>query len=182
MLDRRSQRDRDRCDRCGPGWAGLERRVRHRCSHHWAGAATDRPAKYSEAPSPAVDCASRPRRHRLRTACTLGPAASVMTSCLSPARQARSAFIADNAGCPQDMAHDARVALGRILPTERLWTPWEVAMYCVKCGIQLPPSAAFCFKCGAAQGASARTLEAEPRWETCEVRTTYRGGLIEAWS
>jgi predicted amidophosphoribosyltransferase len=46
-------------------------------------------------------------------------------------------------------------------------TPEGSAMYCMRCGQQLPDDANFCLKCGLAQrsDAIAAMRVAEPRWE-----------------
>lgn len=52
-------------------------------------------------------------------------------------------------------------------------------MYCVKCGTQLPESAAFCFKCGAAtaatQSAPQTALAPPPTWQTMELELREGG-------
>lgn len=42
-------------------------------------------------------------------------------------------------------------------------------MYCSKCGQQLPEDAAYCFTCGAPQGANVYAPHVEEKWEYCEV-------------
>lgn len=45
-----------------------------------------------------------------------------------------------------------------------------MAIYCSKCGKELPDDAEFCVKCGKPVGSTAKqAVEPEPRWEYCEI-------------
>ena len=70
-----------------------------------------------------------------------------------------------------------------LIPFHLAVTDTGDAMFCLKCGHQLPDDAAFCLKCGAPQGAQAATaapvqeVQGE-EWEECEV--VAKKGIIQS--